>query len=227
METTTTTTMEIKTKKQLSRDVITKNLKKIYDKYENKNNNNNYHIGGGLVAYKFASNRHEDALNDSAKLTLGKLTSLLIRATGKELFKIIEIIKFSTPNLEWHHAGKLPKEYGGGMKKTYFLNAREICNIAENYFDIIDKLNLHKAQLQKNQYNAKLSNDLKHLFLLENATKIVRIIDKPTYFYQTKQEMLGKYGWFDCHDKNYNLVEYYTGWAFESEELYKQYLEIQ
>ena len=46
---------------------------------------------------------------------------------------------------------------------------------------------------------------------------------KPNYFYQTAQEMNGKYGWFDSTYKSYNLTEYYSGYSFASQELLNEF----
>jgi hypothetical protein len=48
----------------------------------------------------------------------------------------------------------------------------------------------------------------------------------PTFFYKTAQEMNGKYGWFDSSYKSYNMTEYFTGWVFENEEKYNEFLSI-
>ena len=109
-----------------------KNLKSIIEKYEQISHNaDNYEIGGGLDSNKFASRRHEDAKNDFGKLTLGKATQMFKKAVGSDDVEFIkEVLHYALPNMEWHHAGKLPKQYGGGMKKTYFLNSYEIVKIA-------------------------------------------------------------------------------------------------
>ena len=123
----------------------TNKLETICNKYRNiQQNDDNYSIGGGLDGSKFASRRHEDAKYDEGKLTLGEATQLFKKATGLEIDTLREVIKYAVPNMEWHHAGKLPKSYGGGMKKTYFLNAAEICECAKNWDANIDKLNLSK-----------------------------------------------------------------------------------
>ena len=49
---------------------------------------------------------------------------------------------------------------------------------------------------------------------------------KPNYFYQTAQEMNGKYGWFDSTYKSYNLTEYYSGYSFASQELLNEFKNI-
>ena len=99
-------------------------LEAICDKYCSiQHNDYNYSIGGGLDGSKFASRRHEDAKYDEGKLTLGEATQLFKKATGLETDAVREVLEYAVPNMEWHHAGQLPKSYGGGMKKTYFLNA--------------------------------------------------------------------------------------------------------
>lgn len=120
-------------------------LEAIYNKYCSVEHNDSiYSVGGGLDDSKFASRRHEDARNDKGKLTFGEATQLFKKATGLDTDTVIEILEHTVPNMEWHHAGKLPKSYGGGMKKTYFLNAHEICECAKNWDANIEKLNLSK-----------------------------------------------------------------------------------
>lgn len=110
-----------------------KALNRIYKKYHAlEHNEENYELGGGRVDYKFASVRHEDAKSDTGKLTLGQANQMFKKATGLHLDVVKDLIEKTVPNMEWHHAGRLPKRYGGGMKKTYFLKSHEIvaCAIA-------------------------------------------------------------------------------------------------
>ena len=201
-------------------------FKKIIAKYSNKKYNKNYNIGGGLSVDKFASNRHEDAKADDGKLTIGAATKLFKTASGLEIDVVKEIINYAVPNMEWHHAGKLPKSYGGGMKKTYFLNASEIYDVAKNWDVYVEKLNLSKIEA-KNIAEIKRTLETRRLeFLQVNAKKVVRIIIRPSFFYLTEREMNGKYGWFDSTYKLYNLTEYFSGWAFESEAKYNEFLTI-
>lgn len=191
-----------------------------------QHNDDNYSIGGGLDGSKFASRRHEDAKYDEGKLTLGEATQLFKKATGLDTDTVREVLEYAVPDMEWHHAGKLPKSYGGGMKKTYFLNAAEICDVAKNWDAYIEKINLSKiaaknaAEEKKNLENRRLE------FLQANAKKVERTTTRPTFFYKTAQEMNGKYGWFDSTYKSYNMTEYFTGWEFANEELYNQFLNI-
>jgi len=202
-------------------------LESICNKYCSiEHNNDNYSIGGGLDRSKFASRRHEDARDDAGKLTLGEATQLFKKATGYDTDAVREILEYAVPNMEWHHAGKLPKNYGGGMKKTYFLNAQEICDCAENWDSYVDKLNLSKAAA-KNVAEVKKTLEARKLeFLQANAKKVERSTNRPTFFYKTAQEMNGKYGWFDSTYKSYNMTEYYSGWEFASEEKYNEFLKI-
>lgn len=202
-------------------------LEAICNKYCNVNHNeDNYYIGGGLDLDKFASKRHEDAKSDPGKLTFGQATQLFKKATGLEIEIVREVINYAAPNMEWHHAGKLPKSYGGGMKKTYFLNANEICDIAKNWDDYFEKVTLSKAAA-KSESEAKRDLESRKLeYLQSNAKLLVRVTNKPNNFYKTSQEMNGKYGWFDSTYKNYNLTEYFTGWEFESEDKLNEFLKI-
>lgn len=189
-------------------------------------NEENYFVGGGLSAAKFASNRHEDALNDEGKLTLGKATQLFKKATGLSTDEVKEILFYAIPNMEWHHAGMLPKSYGGGMKKTYFLNAEEICDVATNWNDYFEKLNLSKNDAKNAAEEKRNLEKRKHDFLKANAKRYERVTDEPAINYRTDREMNGKYGWFDSTYKSYNLPEYFSGWEFESEEKYNEFINL-
>jgi len=212
----------------------TKNMKKEVNKLEaiDKNicnieyNDNNYSIGGGLSNGAFASRRHEDAKYDEGKLTLGEATQLFKKATGLETDAVREVLEYALPNMEWHHAGKLPKSYGGGMKKTYFLNAEEICECAKNWDAYVEKLAISKAAAKEAAELKKWLEERKLEFLKAKAKRVERTTNRPTFFYKTAQEMNGKYGWFDSTYKSYNMPEYYSGWEFESEELYNEFLNL-
>lgn len=191
-----------------------------------QHNEDNYSIGGGLSDGKFASRRHEDAKCDEGKLTLGEATQLFKKATGLDIDTIREVLEHAVPAMEWHHAGKLPKAYGGGMKKTYFLNANEICDVAKNWDSYYEKLNLSKIAAQKAAEELKSLEIRKLEFLQANAKKIDRVNNRPAFFHMTAREMNGKYGWFDSTYKSYNLPEYFSGWEFEKEETYNEFLNI-
>lgn len=203
-------------------------LQTIYNKYCSiQHNEDNYSVGGGLDQVKFASRRHEDAKFDSGKLTLGEATQLFKKATGAELDTVREVLEYAIPNMEWHHAGMLPKKYGGGMKKTYFLNATEICRAAKEWIELVQKLELSKQAANIAAENKKNLEARKLEFLKANATQIIRKIEKPPFFYMTAQEMDGKFGWFDSTYKSYNMTEYFSGWAFETFEKYNEFLNLQ
>ena len=205
-----------------------KSLEKIIKKYsEISYNTDNYSVGGGLHnSGKMASNRHEDALSDAGKLTLGKATQMFCKATGLETEFVKEILKYAVPNMEWHHAGFMPKQYGGGMKKTYFLNALEIVEVAVNFQSYINKIEISKEAKRVEIENAKNRDKIKEGFLMANATKVVRIENKPKFFYEIDREMNGKFGWFSSYGKSYNMTEYFTGWVFETEEMYSKFLDL-
>ena len=202
-------------------------LQTICNKYCNINHNDdNYSIGGGLTDGRFASNRHEDAKYDEGKLTLGEATQLFKKATGLSTDQVKEVIEFAIPYMEWHHAGHLPKQYGGGMKKTYFLNAKEICKVASNWDTYVAELEANKIA-KKEAQEAKQNLEAKRTeFLQANAKKVERVGTKPAYFYRLYSECNGKYGWFDASKNIYNMAEYHTGWAFETQELYNEFLNI-
>lgn len=202
-------------------------LENISEKYKGVNHNDdNYSIGGGLDSSKFASRRHEDAKDDEGKLTLGEATQLFKKATGLGTDLVRSVLEYAVPSMEWHHAGKLPKSYGGGMKKTYFLNAKEICDVAENWNEYFEKLNLSKVAATNAAEEKKNLESRKLEYLQANAKKVERITVRPQFFYKTAQEMNGKYGWFDSTYKSYNMTEYFSGWEFETEEKLNEFLII-
>ena len=201
-------------------------LEAICNKYCNIEHQDNYSIGGGLSCEKFASRRHEDAKEDEGKLTFGQATQLFKKATGLETDTVKEVLEYAVPNMEWHHAGLLPKSFGGGMKKTYFLNSFEICDVAKNWDDYCEKLNISKAAA-KNAAQEKKSLEARKLdFLQYSAKKVERTTNRPEFFYEIDREMNGKYGWFSSYGKSYNMTEYYSGWEFPAEELYNEFLNI-
>ena len=208
-------------------NTIAKKLEAICNKYCSVNHNEgNYFIGGGLDSSKFASRRHEDARNDAGKLTLGEATQLFKKATGLESDFVKEVLEYAVPNMEWHHAGKLPKAYGGGMKKTFFLNAEEICDCAKNWEAYAEKVSTSKTIAKIVADERKSVEARRFEFLQANATEVIRVVSIPPFFYKTAQEMNGKYGWFDSTYKSYKMPEYYSGYKFETEEKYQEFLNI-
>jgi len=202
-------------------------LERIVKKYEKINfNDDNYSVGGGLSdSGKKASNRHEDALSDEGKLTLGKVNAMFKRATGLEISEVKTIINFVIPSPEWHHAGFLPKSYGGGMKKTYFLNSAQIIDLAKNWQDYSLKLETQKSQENKEaEFQVKKDKVIEN-FLSIFAYRIEREENIPLYFYQTNCEMDGKYGWFAANSL-YNMTEYYSGWGFYNEAAFDNFDKI-
>ena len=205
-----------------------KNLEKIAKKYSEINHNEeNFEIGGGLSDGKFASNRHEDAKNDEGKLTLGKAVQMFKKATQiDDVDYIKEVLHYAVPNMEWHHAGKIPKQYGGGMKKTYFLNSKEIVHVAENWASIVEKLTISKTEKRNAEEAKKNREQIKLEFLNENAEKVIRVSERPSFFYEMDKEMQGKFGWFSSCGKSYNLPEYFTGWVFKTEEKLQEFFNL-
>ena len=193
-------------------------LEKIVKKYSKvEYNQNNYEVGGGLSDGAFASNRHQDAKADDGKLTFGKACQMFKKATGSELAFVKKVIKLAVPNMEWHHAGMLPKSYGGGMKKTYFLKATEIVDLAENWFGYVENV---KAQILSEEH-AQAKEDARVLFLKTFAEYDV-FSAPPKLFVHERTVMKGKYGIFEA-DSKYNLPTYEEGWKFFNESLYEKY----
>ena len=203
-----------------------KTLNEIVEKYFLKECKKNYDIGGGLDSSKFASNRHEDAKHDDGKLTLGKATQMFAKATGLTIKEVKEVLNYAVPIMEYHHAGLLPKSCGGGMKRTYFLNSEEICDVARNWDAYRKKIKLLKIYNKNEDEKERNLKICRFEFLKKYAKRHKRIKTHPKYFYQTKQEMMGEYGWFDSSNKHYEMTEYVSGWSFEKEEDYNKFLNL-
>lgn len=204
-------------------------LNKIVQKYIDVSYKDNYDVGGGLDNVKFASNRHENAKYDGGKLTLGEANNMFVKATGLTTNEIKELILYKFPNLEWHHAGKLPKSYEGGMKKTYFINSKEIVEFAQNFYNIKNKYADDLKMKEEAKQRKKTIDELKNKYLQEYASKVVRLPRSQfneSYFIPICYEMSGKFGWFES-DTKYNLPEYITAWVFKSDTDYAGYYNIE
>ena len=188
-----------------------KNLESITKKYDSLEYNQNvYGVGGGLTQNSFSSNRHENAKTDNGKMTFGKTCQIFKKATGVELKHVKNIIQTAFPNMEWHHAGMLPKNYGGGMKKTYFLNSEEIVDLAKNW----DKY--------YNAYFFEKNKETSRVTFLNTFATYVTCSEEPSFFIYKTTLMEGKYGYFEA-DYKYNLPTYTAGWKFYNEKYYNAY----
>ena len=112
------------------------------------------------------------------------------------------------------------------ISNKYCNNAKELCSVAKNWDSIIAKLEISQADAKQASQDKKNLEDLKLDFLEKNAKKITRDQIKPVLFYQTAQEMEGKYGWFDSAYKSYKMTEYFSGWEFKTKEAYNEFLQI-
>jgi len=204
-------------------------LQRIAKKYRDVSyNENNYEVGGGLSGERFESNRHSDARNDSGKVTLGRANEMFAKATGLSTAQVKEIIMNHFSDIEWHHAGALPKSYGGGMKKTYFVNSEQIVELAENFEETRLEIESKTQAKQDLEQTKKSLNDRRLEYLYYHAYKVSRVPSlefKERYYVTIIREMNGKYGWFEANFK-YNIPSYITAWVFSSEEEYNEYYNI-
>lgn len=121
-------------------------LNSIAERYSDVHYNSNvYNLGGGITSNKFVSNRHEDAINDSGKLTIGEVIQLFKKATGLPSQTIRDVINFVFPSLEYHHSGF----YGKKMGKTYFLNSEQIVKLADNWDKFLNDMNKGKHEYEQ------------------------------------------------------------------------------
>lgn len=199
-------------------------LEKIALKYsEVAHNEDNYEIGGGLSEESFASRRHQDAKWDSGKMTLGQATQLFKKATGLSTEQVKEVIRFAVPNMEWHHAGKLPKNYGGGMAKTYFLNSKEIVHLSKNWQQITFEFEAYKKEKEEKRIQKEQLKKEAEKFLKKYADEVVRVTEQPALFHCTEEEMYGKYGFFKANPM-YKSTKYYSGFKFRSSKKYIEFI---
>lgn len=189
--------------------------------------NNMNDNGGGLainITGKFESNRH--AIARMEKVTFGQVAKHLslkrnggLKISATELLNIYRCL-FGEP--EWHHAGKIPKSFGGGMKKTYFLdfipNVEDVKKWIDDYNKKMDEI----QELENQKQKKKLERDK---FLKKNAIPFSRVSEEniPKFSIITVEEMNGKYGWFEASYR-YNLPIYYTGFAFKSNKSKENFL---
>lgn len=183
--------------------------------------------GGGLatnITGKFESNRH--AIARIEKYTFGEVAKELkkkknggFNISASEMLNIYWTL-FGEP--EWHHAGKLPKQYGGGMKKTYFLDrvptAEEFSKWLKDYEEQIKKA-------EKRRDEEKIKAEKRKKYAEKHATKFTHEKEIPKFGIVESEEMQGKYGWFYA-DYKYNLPIYYSGIVFKSKKTYETYLKM-
>lgn len=194
----------------------------IYEIENNKNAN-----GGGLasnITGKFESNRH--AIARMTKITFGEAVKELkkkknggLNITANQLLEVYRSL-FGEP--EWHHAGKLPKQYGGGMKKTYFLQKMPTAEEVKEWQAKFEEKNNAKLDAQKIE-NEKIK--AREKFVKKYGSHFSRLTEAPKYSVVLETEMNGKYGWFEASYR-YNLPEYYSGVAFKSKKSLEKYLAI-
>lgn len=190
--------------------------------YNNMNGN-----GGGLatnITGKFESNRH--ALARAEKYTFGEVVKELakkknggFKISASELLNVYTEL-FGVP--EWHHAGALPKGYGGGMKKTYFLDEIPTAEQVQEWLVQYQKIKDEQRKLQEQE---KIKAEKRRKYREKYATRFERMKHEPPLSVVTLEEMQGKYGWFIA-DYKYNLDIYYSGYTFKSKTTYNNYLKM-
>lgn len=183
--------------------------------------------GGGLatsITGKFESNRH--ALAKMEKLTFGEVASELRKKKNGgfdiNAKKLLEIYRELFGEPEWHHAGKLPKQYGGGMKKTYFLNQ---VPSKEEFEDWLFKYGFALKEKENDIEFQKKKEKKRIRFLKQKATHFSRVSkdEIPKYSIVLEEEMNGKFGWFEA-DYKYSLPIFYSGYYFKSKRSLERYL---
>lgn len=180
--------------------------------------------GGGLalnITGKYESNRH--AIAKIEKKTFGDVCKFLKSKKGGNFDisakQLLNIYCDVNGEPEWHHAGFLPKSYGGGMKKTYFLD--DYLNVET----VIKLLKKHSRNITKSvvkNYNSTICFEQLKEFELIHGKEFSRIQTKPEFAFVKKTEMSGKFGWFESQSK-YSLPEYFSGVSFNTLEILNKY----
>lgn len=198
-------------------------MENLKEQIENNMNAN----GGGLavnITGRYESNRH--AIAKMEQYTFGEVVAFLkkkknggFEISSKEL---LSAYFEAVGEPEWHHAGFLPKSYGGGMKKTYFLE--EIPTILE-VKKILKKASKKRVKIIVKRHLDCILADKKRDFRNLHAKRFIRLSSAPSFSVELFYEMNGKFGWFESNSM-YKLDEYVSGWNFESEEKMNEYLSI-
>lgn len=176
--------------------------------------------GGGLslsVTNKYTSVRHELALLDENKKTAGEVVKLInkefkINTSVNELKSLYFDLNGRLP--EWHHSGMFKKTMG----KTFFFNLEEIELLRENISDY------HTPKLSKKEKEL-LESKKKKFIKKYNGKEFnrIQINEVSKYSVIIKEEMHGKYGYFEYNSK-YNSVVYYSGVTFKSEKTKQKFI---
>lgn len=185
--------------------------------------------GGGLavnITGRYESNRHALARNE--KFTFGEVSKELRKKKngGFDISsnKLLEIYRDLFGEPEWHHAGFLPKSYGGGMKKTYFLDEVPTKETFESW--LIQHENFKNTQINEGKRIVKIQNEIEK-FVKKNGCRFNRLTEVPKYSVITETEMNGKYGWFTVTPyTTYNLTKYYSGVQFKSKKSLEKYISL-
>lgn len=185
--------------------------------------------GGGLasnITGKFESNRH--AIARMEKITFGEAVKELAKKKNGGLKisanELLEIYRTLFGETEWHHAGKLPKQYGGGMKKTYFLNE---VPTSQQVKDWKERFSVIQQEKENQKITEQKRKEIKEKFAKKNGEVFFRVLEEnvPKFSVVEKEEMSGKYGWFDASYR-YNLPRYYSGVSFKSKKGLENYKKL-
>lgn len=207
-------------------NINTKKLNNFIKKFEGvEANSENFFIGGGLEAGTGMSRRNWDAKNDEGKLTVDVASRKISEIFGVEKNIVKEIFE-NNFSLEWHHAGFLPKSYGGGMRKIFYVSADQMLDVVRNFEALLQKESEREAKKKNDQELEKSREARQREFAKTHGVFFSRVTTIPPNAVITEREMNGKYGWFNSQGKSYNLPEYFSGVAFASSELENQYRAI-
>ena len=128
-------------------------------------------------------------------------------AKGKPLMKLLEMFGYSADD---------------AAKKIYHLQYQYYSNtIDERMAEASEKVRKEydvKIESARVDFNKWLSKALKD----GKAEFVERVPSEPENFITTKEEMNGRYGWFEASSR-YNLPRYYSGYKFKTKRMYDSY----
>ena len=130
---------------------------------------------------------------------------------GKYLMKILDLLGYSAED-----AAKMVN------KVHYGYNYLQRTNRAEQAREAVNREYAQKEAVMRQDFDKWFNKSIKD----GKITFVERLPNKPEFFITKKEEMNGRYGWFEASSR-YNLPVYYSGYKFGSKRLYDSYIKRQ
>ena len=132
-------------------------------------------------------------------------------AKGKYLMQILDLLGYSAED-----AAKMVN------KVHYGYNYLQRTNRAEQAREAVNREYAQKEAEMRQDFDKWFNKSIKD----GKITFVERLPNKPEFFITKKEEMNGRYGWFEASSR-YNLPVYYSGYQFGSKRLYDSYIKRQ